>query len=399
MKTILFAAELGAGMGHAIPLLRIAGALRAALRAQGKPDFRAVFVLHDPHLIRSQILPGDLALSAPRPVAQGEIRAHTASYAEILVLAGFARKADLEAGLATWDDIFALTGPSVLVADHSPLAVLAARGRIPTLVTGNAFNAPPVNLKQYPALLAHADAPPIQQSMLAIVNDVVRQRGGAEIAHLPFVMAGDARAVFMLPAFDPYGPLRDTPLFGTYETGLVASPPPSAPSVFLYGHTHLPLAPKLIQAVVQTGLPVTAFMSGNESETTNFLKRQGITLLTSAPALTDILPRVSVVVSHAGAGLSQAAYASGRAQVIVPIHSESQMIARQLEKSGTGICFDPTHGDIDTAALAAAIKRAATDEAMQTKALAEARGLTRYNLPADPLGQTAQIIISLLNKG
>ncbi|MDO8289521.1 MAG: hypothetical protein Q7T44_09920 [Parvibaculum sp.] len=398
MKTILFVAELGAGMGHAIPLLRIASALRAALKAQGKEDFRAVYVLHDPHLIRSQLRHGDLALSAPRPVAQGEIRSHTASYAEILALAGFARKTDLEAGLATWDDIFALTAPSVLVADHSPLAVLAARGRIPTLVTGNAFNAPPVNLKQYPALLAHASAPPIQQSMLSIVNETIRQRNGKEIAHLPQVMAGDARAVFMLPVFDPYGPLRDTPLFGTYETGLTPTPPPAAPSVFLYSHSNLPLAPKLVQAVVQTGLPVTAFMPGNESETTSFLKRQGVTMLSSAPALTDILPRVSVVVSHAGAGLSQAAYASGRAQVVVPIHSESQMIARQIEKLGTGICFDPTHGDIDATALGRAIGQVATDETIAATTLTQARDLARLGLPAAPLRDTAQIIISLLSK-
>lgn len=160
MKTILFAAELGAGMGHAVPLLRIAAALRETLQARGEENFRAVFALHDPQLVRAQMTPGDLAIAALRPVSHGDIRGHTASYAEILALSGFARKPDLEAGVAAWDDLFELIKPSVLVADHSPVAVLAARGRVPTLVTGNAFNAPPARIKQYPALLAHASVPP-----------------------------------------------------------------------------------------------------------------------------------------------------------------------------------------------------------------------------------------------
>ena len=398
MKTILFTAELGAGLGHIMPLLRIADAMRARLATRGEAPFRAIFVLHDPHHIHPHLIAGDLALAAPRPTSLGKIRSHTASFAEILALAGFARSDDLLAGLAAWDDIFALCAPDAIIADHSPLAVLAARGRIPTLVTGNAFNVPPAQIKNYPALLAGTDAPPIQHTMLATVNAALRGRALPEIAALPHFMQGDARAVFMLPMFDPYGPLRDTPLLGTYESGIVPLAPPSAPGIFIYGHSNLALTRRIVQASVSTGLPVVAHLTGGETESTHFLKRQGAEVLTNLPDVADVFPRVSVVVSHAGAGLSQSAFAAGRPQVVVPIHSESQMIARQIVKLGTGFCLDPTDGDIDTATLGDAIRRAATDPAMMQAAAAQAGAVSRLSLPADPLGLAADMALGLASR-
>lgn len=398
MRTILFTAELGAGLGHIMPLLRIAAAMRARLAARDDAPFRAVFVLHDPHHIRPHLAAGDLALAAPRPASLGNIRSHTASFAEILALAGFSRGDDLRSGLAAWDDIFSLCAPDAIIADHSPLAVLAARRRIPTLVTGNAFNAPPAQLKNYPALIAGMDAPPIQQTMLATVNAALRERALPDIAALPHFMEGDARAVFMLPMFDPYGSLRDTPLLGTYESGIVPLAPPSAPAVFLYAHANLPLTRRIVQASISTGLPVIAHLTGGETESTQFLKRQGAEVLTELPHVGEVLPRVSVVVSHAGAGLSQSAFAAGRPQVVVPIHSESQMIARQLVKSGTGICFDPTDGDVEVAALGDAIRHAATDPAMMQAAAAQAQTVSRLGLPADPLGLAADMALRLASR-
>ena len=59
MKTIIFTAELGAGLGHIMPLLRIAQAMRSRLTAAGEAPFRAVFVLHDPHHIRPHLAAHD----------------------------------------------------------------------------------------------------------------------------------------------------------------------------------------------------------------------------------------------------------------------------------------------------------------------------------------------------
>jgi hypothetical protein len=396
MKTVLFAAELGAGMGHAVPLLRMAGALRDRLREHGEEDFRAVFVLHDPQLVRDQLAPGDLAINAPRAVSQGDIRAHTASYAEILALSGFARKPDLEAGLAVWDDLFELIKPAVLVADHSPVAVLAARGRVPTLVTGNAFNAPPARIKQYPALLTHAAAPPIQQTMLRSVNEILRARGEAEISHLPLFMEGDARAVFMLPMFDPYGPLRDTPLLGTYEEDVTPLPMPDRSRIFLYSHTHLPLAPKLAQAAAKSGLPVSAYLSGTDTGTIAFLRRQGAEIFKTPPQLAEVLADATVVVSHAGAGLSQTALAAGRPQIVVPIHSESQMIARSLEKLGAAASFEEAGAELDVDRVAEAIREAGGAGSMRDAAQTQAKAIAQLGLPAKPLAAAATALHGLL---
>ena len=136
-RTILLAGELGAGLGHAMPLFRIAEALHAEAQARGV-GLRCVFALHDPALLHDLKRPGDLALQAPSAPERSELRSHTGSYAEVLIASGFAHPDVLRRSVASWDDLFDLADPALVVADHSPTAVLAARGRRPGSRRGSA---------------------------------------------------------------------------------------------------------------------------------------------------------------------------------------------------------------------------------------------------------------------
>ncbi|MEH6728473.1 MAG: nucleotide disphospho-sugar-binding domain-containing protein, partial [Hyphomicrobiales bacterium] len=50
----------------------------------------------------------------------------------------------------------------------------------------------------------------------------------------------------------------------------------------------------------------------------------------------DVLPAATAVMSHGGAGLTQAAMIVGRPQIILPIHFESEATAGRLESLGVG---------------------------------------------------------------
>lgn len=388
-NTVLLAAELGAGLGHIMPLYRISEALHEAAEADGT-DLRCIFAVHSPELLRPLKRPNDLVLRAPRTPSQGDIRSHTASYAEVLVVSGFSQLDDLKNGVANWDDLFALTNPTLLIADHSPTAVLAARGRVPTLVTGNGFTVPPAKLETFPALIAGRSAPAIQSLLLKNVNAVLHGRGLASISHLPVFLEGNARAIFSLPALDPYGPLRDSPLMGLYEKVDLA-PMPELPRIFLYGHTNVASFPNLVRATLQTELPICAYLTGNNNEVAFLLEQRGAQIFDKAPMLNEVLPTVSLVVSNGGAGLSQACLMAGRPQIIAPIHAESQIMARNIERLGCAVIFD----DTQTSDLGARALDVSNDLKMQDKCQEVASHL-KGDLNSDPLPLIASRCLDLL---
>lgn len=389
-QTVLLIGELGTGLGHIMPLFRIAEALHDVALAADQ-TLRCVYAVHSPDLVHPLKRKGDLALRAPRAPAQGDLKSHTASYAEMLIVSGFANLDDLRCGVANWDDLFSLVSPDLIIADHSPTAILAARGRIPTFVVGNGFTVPPATLQSYPALMAGRSAPAIQTALCTHVNAILTDRGVPTIKHLPEFLEGDARAVFSLPGLDPYGALRETPLLGLYEDGLEPFPPSLENRLFLYGHTSVPDFTTLIKAALATELPISAYLSGNNAEMSYLLKSQGAEVFDTPPALSDILPRTRLVVSNGGAGLSQAALVAGCPQIIYPIHTESQMTAQALHQMGCAAVLDAAcEPTMDALILAAASDATLLQSCQQTA------HVLHKMLPKNPLTRLAETAWTLM---
>src|SRR5712664_2094429 len=123
MSRILFAWELGANLGHITPLLVLARALR-------ERGHEVVFVLKDlrgcAELLQQH---GFSFLQAPIVAARAAgLPREPASYPEILLIHGFGDPAGLIAAARAWRSLFGLVKPDLVVFDHSPVALFAARG-------------------------------------------------------------------------------------------------------------------------------------------------------------------------------------------------------------------------------------------------------------------------------
>src|SRR5438105_2513582 len=140
MATILFAWELGGGLGHMMQMVPLARALVgrghrvfAALRdlAAGETVFARTDVCY---------------LQAPwaPPAAGGAAHAVTANFAHLLENVGWGNQRALFAHACAWENLFALARPEVVVFDHSPTALLASRGLpMRRVVIGSGFCVPP----------------------------------------------------------------------------------------------------------------------------------------------------------------------------------------------------------------------------------------------------------------
>ena len=229
-KTALFAWELGEGLGHASRLNAIADALLGV-----DPGVRPVFAFCDPIYGRTAI--GSAKHSViPAPVAPvtQDIRSFGASYADVLTVFGYGDAVQLRLSLEAWDDLFAMIEPDLVIADHSPTACLAARGRIPVLITGNGFSVPPADLPTYPALQAEGQTASNQNHLLQVMNEVLMMRNAPALETLPEFLQGDRRAIFTLPQLDSYHQFRNERVLGPYAAVTGPMEPLAEPAIFLY---------------------------------------------------------------------------------------------------------------------------------------------------------------------
>ncbi|MCW5954722.1 MAG: hypothetical protein KIT69_20910, partial [Propionibacteriaceae bacterium] len=141
-KRFLLAWELGGGLGHSVPLAQIAAPLLAAghrvdIALRDVSTARAAFgpVFQHPGL---QIWQSPLFLAQLRGVPE------TVSYAELLFRAGFLDAGRLLGPVRAWRALFGAVAPDLLLVDHAPTALLAARGLgLRTAAIGTGFFVPP----------------------------------------------------------------------------------------------------------------------------------------------------------------------------------------------------------------------------------------------------------------
>jgi hypothetical protein len=164
VATILYAWELGGGLGHLLRSLPLARKLAgrghrviAALR-----ELRRAGVMVDRHSATEPPRSGGLLSGAPEvqvlpaPYLAWRIAdpiEPVRTYADLLHNVGFAHVEDLRILTRAWQTIFALARPDVVLCDHSPTALLAASlDGIPTATIGTGFCCPPCDGESLPDL-------------------------------------------------------------------------------------------------------------------------------------------------------------------------------------------------------------------------------------------------------
>jgi UDP:flavonoid glycosyltransferase YjiC (YdhE family) len=141
MATILYAWELGGGLGHMMRFLplakklaarghRVVAALRELRRAEQAFGAADIQYLPAPYLawkVSEQIEP-------------------VRTYADLLQNVGCVRFEDLQILSRAWRTLFAMVRPDLVLCDHSPTALLAASlDEIPCAMIGTGFCCPPVS--------------------------------------------------------------------------------------------------------------------------------------------------------------------------------------------------------------------------------------------------------------
>ena len=139
MSRVFFAWELGGGYGHLGPFRPIA----ELLMSRGHQVTIAAREVERANIVFGPT--GAAVVQAPLCTkTYSGLEEPPLNYAEILMRYGYLDAPVLGGLVRAWRDLILLARPDVLVADHAPTALLAARDmRIAKLATGAPFTIPP----------------------------------------------------------------------------------------------------------------------------------------------------------------------------------------------------------------------------------------------------------------
>jgi hypothetical protein len=373
------------GLHHAT-LLRTLG---RALQAEGHT---VAYVLADP-VAAWPLLADDGCLLLQAPRAPDVVRSRDAAptpavdFADLLRVSGFDAPDTLRPLVAAWDGLLSLVTPRLVIADYSPVLVLAARGRVPVAQVGVGFCLPPAHLPRFPALVPGA---PPTSAHEAVLRAVQGARPGEAVTALPALFATEARFVTSLPELDPYGAERRDPVVGPLEPLPRPSPCERPVRYFAYLAADDPRTPDLVLGLQRAGLRGTIHLRGAPPDLRATLRGFGLDVRDAPLAMDEALRPATLVVHHGGAGTVHQAAAAGRLQLLLPRHLEQELNARALERLGVGVGVGRADAAEVTHALQALLGAPAPAE--KARAWADALALREHDALGHVLARCRQLL-------
>jgi UDP:flavonoid glycosyltransferase YjiC (YdhE family) len=360
MGTVLFAWELGGGLGHV-------GPMRVLAERLVQLGHQPVFAVREVATARSCLGHLGPILQAPftrTPSMQGQAFG-AGNLADILALRGFADPVELRAMVHSWADVFQVLRPGLLVADFSPTALVAAHGALPIVIVGYGFHVPPTHLQTFPSF--RDDVPPVvgEQAILANVRHVLTQRKQTPLKSLPSLFRAHYTHCYSLPWLDPYSHYRRGSALGPIEPMPEWSNTPEKPSVFAYLPAEHPSIQNAVISLAEIGVKVEIYIRGKNKTLTEFARRRGLRVLLDMPSLVEIVPKASAVVSHGGSGIAHAALLAGRAQLLLPVNAEQQVTATMLQRLGVAVTLP---SNVPAATLTQSLRKGLTQGRLWTAA-------------------------------
>ncbi|MCC6917547.1 nucleotide disphospho-sugar-binding domain-containing protein [Nitrosomonas sp.] len=355
MARVLIVWALGEAFGHLAQCLRLAEGLVAR-------GHEATLALKDVRLpVGQRLAPGITVLPAPLTPQAGTGSRPPVNYADVLHVSGFADARDVAARLNAWQGVFSLVRPDVLVADHAPTALLAARlAEIPYLSIGNGFAIPP-SVSPWPSIRPW-DAVADQALTTAETRlDHVLDSAQKALGHTKTVRVRDLFGAHDI--LDTFGELDH---YGARPDGRYVGPIVSVPQalrvgwqskessrVLAYLRPAVPGFESIMQALARLDAEVLCIAPGMKPEMAKRCATRCLRIALAPVDLPSLLPDAQLAVSYGNSGFTTQALLAGVPLAMRPRHVEQALFAHRVEALGAGKLLG---GRIDAASVTASLQ-------------------------------------------
>ena len=375
MAKVLLAWELGGNYGHLV-------ALRALARELKRQGHACTFAVRDLGSAQGFLDPalGPL-VQAPVRLAQGRNRVRRQlSYASLLHNIGFNHPVELAGRIQAWRTLFRALGTEYLFADHSPVALIAARTLgVPAACIGNGFTVPP-RLSPFPSFRIRDEVPESvlvgnEAAVLRELNHALALLKLRPFALLQDIFRGANPALLTYAPLDHYEMPRADPFRGLPDYSYGAPPQwPSGrgPKIFAY----LAASPSLsvvLKALKHSQARVLVRLVGSPAADAASALRPGLGVTTGAVHFRAAAESCDAFVNYGAHATVAEFLLAGKPGILVPDLHERVLTARRAVGLGAALHVRATGAAPVCRALDQVIDDPAPRQAAQAFAQAEAR--------------------------
>lgn len=364
----LYAWELGGALGHIGTFEPVAEALR-----QSGHD--VTFAVRETRACPLLLGERFAWLQAPRFDGKPATAA-PATYSDILAGVGYSSPDVLMGLVAAWRTLFQLARPHLVLADHAPTAILAARTLgIPVMLFGSGFSLPP-SRSPFPAMRPweQPDAQAIalrEAAVLDTVNRVLGQLAVAPLARLCDLFDLAENAMVALPELDHYEQRGAARYWGVLTRRQGAMPAPVAwPAVagariFAYIRQERPEGAAILEAIRESGCPSIVYCPDWVSTAP---QPPSMHIVTQLVDMNQVTSEADLGIAN-GTSTAAAFLMAGKPVLSVASHLEQYLFGLRIAQLGAGLVV---RSDDHLAAIASALGQLLSNTAFtrQARALA-----------------------------
>ena len=330
--------ELGGGYGHLGRLASLAAPLKAA-------GHEVVFAVRDTK-IAEKLLSGTGIPVRQAPALTMEQQVEMASFGQILMHNCFNEAVQAKARTRGWRDLYAEIQPDLIVADHSPTSLLAARGLgIRCITVGTGFLIPP-DLTPLPNLrtwenIAPAKLAQDETQALAVMNQVLESLGQPPLARVSQLYDFCSKVFFTLRELDFYAAVRPpgTEYLGPafLNTGKAPVwPAGSGKRVFVYLRPFKTL-PSLLESLRATACPTLVHIANVNPEFRARFDGSNVAFSEEPLDMLQVARECDLAIHLGGHGVLAPVLLAGKPQLLMPAHLEMMVHSLAATQLGAAL--------------------------------------------------------------
>lgn len=343
MASILYAWELGGGLGHVGAFMPLAKLLRDAG--------------HDVHWVVSQ--PAEVGvflarngfswLPAPH-VPEKQQEQPPLNYADILSRFGYDDSEMLFGLVGAWRELVRLTEASLILVDHAPSALIAARSLgVPVMLFSSGFAIPPMrypmpNMRQW-AVVPSGLLQQLEDRVCNNINKVLNDFACQGIDHVARLFDVEERALLTFPELDHYPGRGQASYWGSLALAgggqVVSWPDDNTPKVFAYLRPEVVHHLALLEILTMMDVHCVIFFPGIDPVLKQRFASAQMQISDYPLDVGQVLREVDYVITYANLLTTTAALLAGKPLLLVPYHLEQFLLAQRVEALGAGIVVRP----------------------------------------------------------
>ncbi|MDT0594731.1 glycosyltransferase [Glaciecola petra] len=349
-KHIVLTWELGAGYGH---IMGFTPLINVWLERGYKVSL----------ISRNTVTAGNLLRDHPVSILQAPLYSRevankvdlTLTYADIIYNLGYARTQDLVSLSNAWINLFSLIKPDLIIADHSPSAVLAARCLdIKTVTYGTGFCIPPdvspMPTFQVVTAAQQADCNEREQKTLQNLNTVLGSHKKESLERVSQLFSASLNFICSLPEVDHYGKVRTLPAeeyagprFDA-QKGVKADFPKhkTKKNIFAYIKENAPNFHALLNALIESKQICIMHVPDPSHAVVNLCAKHPHLHLYSDPVQVEhVLKNADMAICHGGHGLVLAGLLAGKPMLLLPTQLEQSLLTKRLSEQKICAAINP----------------------------------------------------------